>query len=95
MRAFECTLQQRLTTEGGEMNEILAVSVAEAARRLGVSHRTIGYLIARGELYSQKIGRRRIIPLSALVELLREERSTQEDDKAGKLGWGDVSSCER
>jgi excisionase family DNA binding protein len=77
------------------MNEILAVSVAEAARRLGVSHRTVGYLVASGELHSRKIGRRRIIPLSALEDLLREQRHAQEDDKVGKLGWGDVSSCER
>jgi excisionase family DNA binding protein len=56
------------------MNEILAVSVAEAARRLGVSHRTVGYLMARGELYSRKIGRRRVIPVSALERLLRPSK---------------------
>jgi excisionase family DNA binding protein len=60
-----------MTAEGGDMSEILAVGVAEAARRLGVSHRTVGYLIARGELYSLKIGRRRVIPVSALEELTR------------------------
>ena len=59
-------------------NEILAVSTIEAARRLGVSPRTIVYLLARNELASRKIGRRRVIPISALEDLLQKDRPTRE-----------------
>ncbi len=57
--------------------EVLAVNVPEAARRLGVSPRTIATLIARGELLSRKIGRRRVIPIEALEKFLRRDHATQ------------------
>jgi excisionase family DNA binding protein len=44
----------------------LAVGMAEAALRLGLSARTIANLIKRKELSSRKVGRRRIIPIAAL-----------------------------
>lgn len=44
----------------------IAVGIAEAARRIGVSARTLATLIAQDELPSRKVGRRRIIPVSAL-----------------------------
>ena len=59
--------------------EVLAVNVREAARRLGVSPRTIASLIARGELVSRKIGRRRVIPVEALERFLRRDHRTQCD----------------
>lgn len=59
--------------------EVLAVNVPEAARRLGVSPRTIATLIARGELLSRKIGRRRVIPVEALEKFLRRDHNTQAD----------------
>ncbi len=59
--------------------EVLAVNVREAARRLGVSPRTIATLIARGELVSRKIGRRRVIPVEALEKFLRRDHLTQHD----------------
>lgn len=57
--------------------EILAVNVREAARRLGVSPRTVATLISRGELVSRKIGRRRVIPIDALEKFLRRHHQTQ------------------
>lgn len=57
--------------------EVLAVSVREAARRLGVSPRTVATLISRGELVSRKIGRRRVIPTDALEKFLRRDHQTQ------------------
>ena len=59
--------------------EVLAVSVHEAARRLGVSPRTVATLIARGELVSRKIGRRRVVPVEALEKFLRRDHHTQRD----------------
>jgi excisionase family DNA binding protein len=48
----------------------LVVTVPEAARMLGVS-RTLGYeLVARGELGSVRLGRRVVVPLTAIEELL-------------------------
>ena len=57
--------------------EVLAVDVREAARRLGVSPRTIATLITRGELVSRKIGRRRVIPVEGLEKFLRRDHQTQ------------------
>jgi excisionase family DNA binding protein len=51
---------------------VLAVGIMEAARRLGLSPRTIATLIARRELPSRKVGRRRIIPVDALQAFLRK-----------------------
>jgi excisionase family DNA binding protein len=48
------------------MQEQLAVSIPEAARRLGLSIRTVATLVSRRELESRKVGRRRIIPVAAL-----------------------------
>jgi excisionase family DNA binding protein len=45
---------------------VLAVDIREAARRLSLSPRTVATLVARGELPSQKVGRRRIISVAAL-----------------------------
>jgi len=56
-----------------EGEQVLACSIVEAARRLGLSARTVATLVARGELSSRKIGRRRVIPIRALEEFLRRD----------------------
>jgi excisionase family DNA binding protein len=48
----------------------LALGVEEAARLIGVSRATIYVLIARGDLRTIKIRKRRLVPREALVELL-------------------------
>ena len=53
---------------------VLAVGLAEAARRLGLSLRTVATLVLRRELPSRKVGRR-IIPGLALEAFVRSERS--------------------
>jgi len=57
--------------------KVLAVSIAEAARRLGISARTVATLIATGELASRKIGRRRIIPVSVLEAFIGRDHRTK------------------
>jgi excisionase family DNA binding protein len=52
---------------------VLAVGIAEAARRLGLSARTVATLVLRHEIPSRKVGRRRIIPVAALVAFVRSE----------------------
>ena len=54
-------------------SEVLAVGIAEAARRIGVCPRTITNLIRAKELVSRKIGRRRVIPVSGLQAFLRHD----------------------
>ncbi|HEX6502424.1 MAG TPA: helix-turn-helix domain-containing protein [Terriglobales bacterium] len=55
---------------------VLAVSIAEAARRLGVSTRTVATLVARKELASKRIGRRRLVTVDALRQFLRNDHVT-------------------
>ena len=49
-----------------QTERVIAVGIAEAARRLGLSTRTVATLVLRRELPSRKVGRRRIIPVVAL-----------------------------
>lgn len=53
---------------------LVAVGIAEAARRLGLSTRTVATLVARNELPSRKVGRRRIIPVAALEAFVQQGR---------------------
>jgi len=50
---------------------VLAVNIPEAARRLGLSIRTVATLVSRRELASRKVGRRRIVPVAALEAFIR------------------------
>ena len=59
---------------------VLAVGMVEAARRLGLSARTVATLVLRHELPSRKVGRRRIIPVLALEAFVRS------DHRSGRLG---------
>ena len=53
---------------------VLAVNIPEAARRLGLSQRTVASLVSKRQLASRKVGRRRIIPVMALEAFVRSER---------------------
>jgi len=57
-------------------NDVLAVNLPEAARRLSVSPRTIATLVAQRKLPSRKIGRRRVIPIRALQAFLTRDQAT-------------------
>jgi excisionase family DNA binding protein len=51
-------------------NDLLTLTVEEAARLLGIS-RALGYeLVARGELPCVRLGRRIVVPRRALIALL-------------------------
>jgi excisionase family DNA binding protein len=66
------------------MQDALAVNIPEAARRLGLSPRTVATLVSRGQLASRKVGRRRIIPVLALEAFLRSDHSGGHSNVAGK-----------
>lgn len=59
-----------------ETSDLLAVPVAEAARRLSLSQRTVATLIAMRELRSVKVGRRRLVPVKALQDFLRRDHKS-------------------
>jgi len=61
---------------------VLAVSMSEAARRLGLSTRTVATLVSRRQLASRKVGRRRIIPVMVLEAFIGADRddSTQDEN---------------
>jgi len=58
------------------MQTELAISIDEAARRLGVCRRTVINLLMAKELVSRRIGRRRVIPVTSLEALLRRDAKT-------------------
>jgi excisionase family DNA binding protein len=58
--------------------ELIAVDIREAARRLSLSPRTVATLLATQELPSRKVGRRRIIPVAALEAFIRRGRARGE-----------------
>ena len=55
----------------------LSVGMVEAARRLGLSARTIATLIKKNELPSRKIGRRRLISVRDLEAFIKRDHRTQ------------------
>jgi excisionase family DNA binding protein len=63
-------------------DSVLAVDIPEAARRLGLSARTVATLVSRRELPSRKVGRRRIIPLTALEAFVQRDHSTSRKEAA-------------
>lgn len=46
----------------------IVLSVAEFERRTGLSHSTVAEMIATQQIASFKVGRRRLIPMSAVQE---------------------------
>lgn len=66
-------------------DQILAVNVTEAARRLGISVRTVATLIAKHRLPSCKIGRRRVIPVHSLEKFLKGDQTLERTATVAKL----------
>jgi excisionase family DNA binding protein len=57
--------------------EAIALSKIEAAQVLGVSLRTVDRLIALKQLPVRRLGRRVLIPRTALQDFLRRDHPTQ------------------
>lgn len=61
---------------------VLTVGLAEAARRLSLSVRTVATLVSHQQLASFKVGRRRLIPVTALESFMRQDhRITRESQR--------------
>ena len=63
---------------------VLAVGMNEAARRLGLSVRTIANLVSRKELASQKVGRRRLVSVAALEDFVNQEQQPRKAPQTGR-----------
>jgi excisionase family DNA binding protein len=50
--------------------EAQALSITEAAKRLGVHRETLRAAIARGEIPAGRVGRRWLVPVAAIERLL-------------------------
>lgn len=56
----------------------LAYNLGEAATALGVTYRAVYRMVRSGQIRSVRVGRRIIIPRSAIEELLGEKREATE-----------------
>lgn len=53
-------------------NDVVLVALPEAARRMSLGLSTLKLLIANGKLRSLKVGKRRLVPVSAIDDSVRE-----------------------
>jgi len=58
--------------------QLVAVDIREAARRLSLSPRTVATLVSQGQLQSKKVGRRRIVPVTALEAFVAHSTASRE-----------------
>jgi excisionase family DNA binding protein len=59
---------------GSALDGVLALSVSDAARAIGVSRATIYVLLARRQLKSLKIGKRRLVERAEVERFLAAHR---------------------
>jgi excisionase family DNA binding protein len=57
-----------------------ALTIGEAAQRLGVHRETLRGAIERGEIPAARLGRRWLVPVAALNSLLSQGRKTSESE---------------
>jgi excisionase family DNA binding protein len=62
----------------------LAVTIAEASRMTSLSRGTIRSYARTGRIKTVKVGRRRIVPISALERLVRLGVDSQQESVAGR-----------
>lgn len=72
-----------LTKEQKERIKLL-VSKREAAEMLSLSIRSIDNLISCRELIARKVGRRTLVPLSALEAFARRDHPTRDDNRRAR-----------
>lgn len=60
--------------------QVLAVAVSEASRLLSLSEFTVRAYVRRGVLPSIRLGRRILIPVSALMEVIRRKQEAHNTD---------------
>ncbi|MDP8991538.1 MAG: excisionase family DNA-binding protein [Actinomycetota bacterium] len=63
-----------------QFDDRLTISVEEAAKLLGISRGLAYELVARGELPSLRLGRRRVVPIAALHALIANAVTNNSED---------------
>jgi len=63
----------------------ITLSLKRAAEETGLSPRTLAYAIARGELVSIRVGRRRLISVAALNEFLAGRKPKEAEEGSRDL----------
>ncbi|MGV9881710.1 excisionase family DNA-binding protein [Streptomyces sp. NPDC003006] len=76
----EDSLRALIAARGGRQGDgtLVGLTVAEAARRMGVGRTTLYKFIFSGEIPSAKVGRLRRVPVEAVNEFL-QRRLSRED----------------
>ena len=67
---------------GHEQNDVLMLTVEEAARRLGLGRTLVYQLISSGELESVTVGRLRRVPAECLAEYVKALRKARSSSAA-------------
>lgn len=65
------------TASAAGAHNALVVSIEEAARRLSLSRMGVYRLLDSGQLASIKVGRRRLVPVAALEQLVVDLQNEQ------------------
>jgi excisionase family DNA binding protein len=65
------SIDHRRENNPAKRGDVLAVSVAETARLLGLSREAAYQAVRRGQLPAVRIGRRILVPWAALEQLLQ------------------------
>jgi len=63
-----------MSTPAFAREECRTLTIADAAARLGIHRQTLRAAIERGDLHAVRIGRRWLIPIAAIDELLEGRR---------------------
>ncbi|MCW8383411.1 excisionase family DNA-binding protein [Streptomyces justiciae] len=80
----EDSLRALIAARGGHQGDttLVGLTVAEAARRMGVGRTTLYKFISSGEIPSAKVGRLRRVPVEAVNEFLQRRLSREGFDAA-------------
>jgi excisionase family DNA binding protein len=74
---------------------VLAITITEAAERLGISRSHAYELAAGGELPSLRLGRRILVPLHALEDLVKQASPSHHEPEEQPCSRGESSCCAR
>ncbi|MFC7806110.1 helix-turn-helix domain-containing protein [Streptomyces olivaceus] len=75
----EDSLRALITARGGSQGDgtLVGLTVAEAARRMGIGRTTLYKYLSSGEIPSAKVGRLRRVPVEAVNDFLQRRLSRE------------------
>ena len=69
--------------KGGDVDRLL-LGIEDVQRALGIKRSMVFSLLQRGDLASTKIGRRRLVPVTALERFVKSLEADQVEDNDGQ-----------